>query len=356
MNLHSGRSSRGFTLVELLVVIAIIGVLVALLLPAVQAAREAGRRSQCVNNLKQVGLAALNGESANGGLPPGGWGYMWTGDPDMGGGAKQPGGWAFSILPYLEGTNVYLVGKGLAPAQKRVELAKQKAFPISAFYCPSRRSPGVYYGSSSSRNADETPGNFVAKIDYAGNGGSYCPNEGTAGGGRSEPKLTWSEGPPETCTSTYPKCDWGSYTSNNVETFMNGAVRPRFPVELRQVVDGTSNTIFAAEKYLHYDYYAGAGAEYNTNSCADNDAAFQGYDWDVVRWANARLAGAYTPQPDTYGIAEAEACAVRFGSPHAAGFNAVFCDGSVRSIAYDVDMAELELLCVRNDEGALSTQ
>src|SRR3954469_3488637 len=96
-----GHVGTAFTLVELLVVIAIIGILVALLLPAIQAAREAARRTKCVNNLKNVALACLNYESSRKALPPG---SLLVLDPKTGGAAgTQSGlGWQVLILPFIE--------------------------------------------------------------------------------------------------------------------------------------------------------------------------------------------------------------------------------------------------------------
>lgn len=94
--------SRGFTLIELLAVIAIVGVLVALLLPAMQSARESARRVHCRNNIRQLALGCQQHLTQQGFFPSGGWGWCWTGDPDRGFGKSQPGGWAFSVLPFVE--------------------------------------------------------------------------------------------------------------------------------------------------------------------------------------------------------------------------------------------------------------
>ena len=114
------RPLHGFTLVELLVVITILGVLMGLLLPAVNSVRESMRRAQCKNNLKQIGDAAQQHLAVQGHFPSSGWGYLWIGDPDHGFGARQPGGWIYNLLPYLGLDMIHDMGKG-ASDQRQIQ-------------------------------------------------------------------------------------------------------------------------------------------------------------------------------------------------------------------------------------------
>ena len=140
------KNRSAFTLVELLVVIAIIGVLVALLLPAVQAARESARRTQCANHLRQIGLATLNYNDTYGRLPHGGYTDSVTSNcPNT---DRSCWTWAYTILPYLEQKNLY----------DQTSDAVIYATALPTYYCPTRRPP-TKYGSTS-------------RTDYAGNTGS----------------------------------------------------------------------------------------------------------------------------------------------------------------------------------------
>src|SRR5262245_12011818 len=123
--IRSAHQSKAFTLVELLVVIAIIGILVALLLPAIQAAREAARRTQCKDNAKNIALGCLLHADTHKFLPSGGWGRLWSGDPNRGYGENQPGSWAYNILTYVEEGALRDLGRGktagTAPYQEALE-------------------------------------------------------------------------------------------------------------------------------------------------------------------------------------------------------------------------------------------
>jgi prepilin-type N-terminal cleavage/methylation domain-containing protein len=167
---HFDYRRTALTLVEVLVVIAIIGILIALLFPAVQAARESSRRAACASNLHQLAVAIKLHEETQRIFPTGGWGADWVGDPDAGFGPRQPGGWIYNILPYIEQKSLREIGKGLPSVGKRTVLGELLKTPIPTFNCPSRRAAIAYpyHGPASLQNANP-PAN-VGKTDYAVNG------------------------------------------------------------------------------------------------------------------------------------------------------------------------------------------
>lgn len=299
-------TSKGFTLVELLVVIAIIGMLVGLLLPAVQQAREAARTMQCSNQLKQMGLAALNHESTNKSYPSSGWSCYWEGDPDFGFGPNQPGSWIFSLLPFLEQNALWSLGmdgdKGTGGEIKEANKIRLQT-PISIFYCPSRRTPKLTNGHTSARNNNSFSGG-VAKSDYAANGGDG-----------------WSWTNYETVDEALKATYSGGTT---------GMFYPKSNISVAEVRDGTTNTYLYGEKYQDPQYYEA------TPKCA------QGDDWncwmgpesnDLSRYTQYVSAQTNQPLQDRMGYDHGNP----FGSAHAGSFGMAMCDASVQRISYSID-------------------
>ena len=164
-------------------VITIIGILIVLLLPAVQAAREAARIVQCQNNCKQLALGCLDHESTTKRFPTGGWGFGWTGDPDRGNDWRQPGGWTYNILPYIEQQPLHDLGiqAGL-DSQAKLDAGTQRInTPMSYLNCPTRRraivypwlSSYVWFSWATNMNSPWRPTPSFARSDYAMNGGEY---------------------------------------------------------------------------------------------------------------------------------------------------------------------------------------
>jgi prepilin-type N-terminal cleavage/methylation domain-containing protein len=164
----------GFTLVELLVVIAIIGILVSLLLPAIQASRESARRLECANHVKQLAAAMHGYIDAQKHFPSGGYGTAYSPHPDRGLDVNQPGGFFYVLLPFMENRQLFDIGKGVGfnndSSPVLFDGNKQRnSTPYSLFYCPSRRSASNYPAVRTPNLC--SPMDEGCRTDYAGNAG-----------------------------------------------------------------------------------------------------------------------------------------------------------------------------------------
>jgi prepilin-type N-terminal cleavage/methylation domain-containing protein/prepilin-type processing-associated H-X9-DG protein len=324
------KSIRAFTLVELLVVITIIGILIALLLPAVQAAREAARRMQCTNNLKQMALGIMNHESQMGFLPTGGFytssGAWNVGDPNNGFAEKQCAGWFYNILPFIEQQAAHDIGIGQDNTARKSLWAAQVAKPIAAANCPTRRAPATFslgpYNtvnnfapSSGIPNGLDMP-KGLAKLDYAVNAGDTV--------------FQWAM---------------------NADIFgrHTGISYGRSKVTIADITDGTSNTYAVGEKYVPPDAYI---PQDGVMACwGDNACMYSGHDWSIARYTYYdpnNPENSYAPRQDQAGNVSVVTEAT-FGSAHPNSLNMAFCDGSVRTISYSIDLQVHSYLGSRKD-------
>lgn len=220
----------------------------------------------------------------------------------------QTGGWAYSLLPFLEQTALWQLGmNGVQEpdSTQRQNTRIRSETPLPIFYCPSRRTAtaksSTFLGSVTLNNCDQT--NIVAKIDYATNGGD--PNKGN-----------WNSGG----YGTSPN----SIAQGKTQCFSivcSGVCFFKSMVTLGEIRDGTTNMYLAGEKYINPYAYEGAG------DGGDDLSPFCGNDEDVIR------SSASLPMQDRPGVVDTN----RFGSAHAGTFGMAMCDGSVQKISYSLD-------------------
>jgi prepilin-type N-terminal cleavage/methylation domain-containing protein/prepilin-type processing-associated H-X9-DG protein len=338
---HIQRHRRpAFTLVELLVVIAIIGILIALLLPAIQAAREAARRMECVNHLKQIGLAAVTHEQSQKHYPSGGWGYKWVGDADMGYGKRQPGGFFYNILPFMELKGIHDMAKKTQSTQGMNGAKMMIGMVMPVFSCPSRREALAYPAvitnvcdalsivNCAPINTSSGTNDVLYHADYKANAGSS--------------PYTWHGGPgnwAEALSGTFFVTNGDAINAAN----NNGVSYQRSAITLKDIVDGTSHTYLAGEKYLSPDSYH-TGADFS-----DDQPFVSSDDFDIYGWTDQ------PPMRDRRGTGDKTR--TPFGSAHPGGFNMAMCDGSVDTVSYDIvypsgntlDLTLYKQMSCRND-------
>jgi prepilin-type N-terminal cleavage/methylation domain-containing protein len=333
----------GFTLVELLVVIAIIGILVALLLPAVQAAREASRRAQCTNQLKNLTLGMINHESAHGRLPSSGWSGHWTGDPNRGTGAEQPGCWLFSILPFIEEQQLHDLGMGLTGSARFTLLQQRDSTALAVANCPSRRRGGPYprpsggdaLSGDGTGQATRYPMKSAARCDYAINVGDESDFDGRC--------LQISPNQYNVTVPGFPP----KFDSYSGVSFCGTAVK------LRQISDGLSKTIALGERWIPQNVYAG-----ELDWAADDWAMLVGFQDDTVRstYYDGRTP-THVPRRDSSGVSDIATSIgdviprELFGSAHPSGCLFSLCDGSVNVVDYEVDPEVFRQMGARGDNG-----
>jgi prepilin-type N-terminal cleavage/methylation domain-containing protein len=286
----------GFTLIEVLVVIAIIAVLIGLLVPAVQKVREMAAQTQCESQLRQLTLAVLAHESQLSHFPHAGWGFRCVGLPNKGFGAKQPGGWIYNILPYIEQQALH----DLPDPAKLVET------PVAILYCPTRRPPQAYLDEKPWVRPYWAPGiSKSARTDYALNGGDFIFDP---------------VGPSNPNTPPTP-------------LFSNGIAAMGAVLRRKSIVDGTSNTCLLGEKHVTPGSYRDGWDN------GDDQNAYIGWDRDIQR---------YTVPPARDRLNDGD-LSLSFGSAHQTGFFMSFCDGHIQRIAYTVSPDVHKALLIRND-------
>lgn len=326
------RKQRGFTLVELLVVIAIIGVLVALLLPAVQAAREAARRTQCVNHLKNIGLAVQNHHDTYKRLPNSRRRYDYI-------------TWAAEIWPFLEAGNIATTWDRTQDYYGQTIDARRAQVPI--YYCPSRRAPPQLSVTGDNDQGSESGENVPGALgDYACNTGDTSPEASANDNTYERTDLTLKEP-----TGPFRFSGHGGDSSANSGNVTLGvddlsAISLRYKVTFAQIEDGLSNTVFVGEKHVPTD---GPSGSWFGHIKAKDNSIYNADFWSSVGRKGGHLRPIAQPSDGSEGGQALTDWNKNFGSWHPGLCHFVFGDGSVHPISVDIDVYMLGQICNKSD-------
>lgn len=315
------RTRDGFTLVELLVVIAIIGILVALLLPAIQAAREAARRSQCLNNVKQIGLAIHIYHDATKTLPP----------------SRMPcwhGTWASAIWPYLDEGNI---AEKWDPAMGYYEQPQENlAAQVPVYYCPTRRAPPQMSVEGDTRGS--SPHRPGALSDYAvsiGDGIDYQGDRGFQGANDGESSAASGADPRRLFNGPFLSGIGDCLGFDPKKRLVHGF---KSQTSFKKIVDGLSKTIFLGEK--HVPETQDGDTTFGKKKYYDNSIYNADYHRCLARYGRKEAPLAQSPTEPIRGESYSN-----FGSWHSGVCNFVFGDGSTRSVKSSIDGVVLGYLC-----------
>jgi len=337
-SLSAGRT-KGFTLVELLVVIAIIGILVALLLPAVQAAREAARRMQCANNLKQLGIALHNYHSTFGQFP-----LQAGGHPGY-----EDCSYLVGLLPFLEEQTLYdgIDFDLVEPEHSIIGGKRLVEHVVPAFLCPSESQGSLLVAKE---NCDEQPDAYASAV------GNYAGSLGSQQMGRSVPcnlATIVGGGDPDGDGQNwygYGTLPWGGDQATSGKKISGVFARSGWSANFHEITDGTSKTI----GLLEIRPYCGHRC-HSWQGWADGRAMWYGTTPPINFPTCAGENGVSGPAGE---IPSSEGCHASHSTPtvqgaksqHPGGANFCFCDGAVKFLAENIDYPLYQALGDRRDE------